>query len=61
MYSNEAARANWDFYDNLKLRKTLWSPWFAQKYFNVVRAKSDAIYIFYEFRHEWSASQIYAK
>ena len=31
MYSNEAARANKDFYDDLKLKKIIWSPWFMQK------------------------------
>ena len=35
-YSNEAARASRDIYDNLKLRKTLWFQWFMQKYFSVV-------------------------
>ena len=27
-YSNESERANLDIYDDLKLKKTLWSPWF---------------------------------
>ena len=32
MYSNEAEKTNLDIYDDFKLRKNLWSPWFVQKY-----------------------------
>ena len=40
MYSIEAGRANYDIYD-FKLKQTLWSPWFIQKYFSVTRVKED--------------------
>ena len=30
-YSNESERANEDIYDDLKLEKTLCSPWISQK------------------------------
>ena len=30
-------RVNWDIYDDFKFKKQLWSPWFIQKYFSVVR------------------------
>ena len=36
-YSNESERANLDIYDSFNLKKTLWSPWFSQKYFSVAR------------------------
>ena len=29
----------YDIYDDLKLKKNLWTPWFIQKYFNVVMVK----------------------
>ena len=39
MYSNEAVIANLNIHDDFKLEITLWSRWFIQKYFSVVRAK----------------------
>ena len=36
-YSNEAERANWDIYDEFKLKKTFWFPWFTQNYLIFVR------------------------
>ena len=30
----------WAFYDDLKLKKLLWSPWFIHTYFRVVRVES---------------------
>ena len=39
MYSNKVQGANWDIYDDLKLKKILWSPCFIQKYFSVVRGE----------------------
>ena len=39
-YSNEAERANWDSYADFKMEKTLWLPWFSQKYLRVVRVNS---------------------
>ena len=33
-YLNESERAN--IYDYLKLKKTLWSPWFMQQYFSYI-------------------------
>ena len=29
--TNEAERADWDIYDDFKLKKKLWSPWFMPK------------------------------
>ena len=39
-YSNEAERANKDIYDDSKMKKTLWSSWFIQKYFSIVRVNT---------------------
>ena len=37
MCSNEAERANLDIYDDFKLKKNIWYPWFINKYFSFVR------------------------
>ena len=37
MYSNESEGAKQDIYDDLKLKKKLWSPWFMQKYLSAAR------------------------
>ena len=31
------------FYDDFKLKKTLWSPWFIQKYFSVSRVNDQRV------------------
>ena len=31
-----------DIYDNFYLKITLWSPWFIQKYFSIVRVNNNA-------------------
>ena len=36
-YSNESERADEDIYDDFKLNKTLWSPWFIYKIFSDLR------------------------
>ena len=50
-YSNESERANYTTYDDFKLKKPLWSPWFRTKYFSALRvdisvrpALADGIY-----------------
>ena len=39
MYSNELKRVNYHIYDDFKMKKTIWSPWFIQKYCSVGRVK----------------------
>ena len=41
-YSNESERANSDIYDDFKLKKNLWSPWFMHIYFSALSGLNGA-------------------
>ena len=46
MYLKEAETANQDIYDDFKFQKQqLWSLWFKQKYFSVVRVEENIIIV----------------